>query len=68
MDIIETIDAIFENTLHHLIENKSAQDVATFTRIIMEAKRSVMLASASNPLNTEYILASITPYDYDAQI
>lgn len=66
MDIIESIDAIFDDILPRLIEHKT--DVAEFKKILMDAKLSVIRISASNPLNTEYILGSITPVTYPSII
>lgn len=66
MDIIESIDVIFNDILHRLTEHKT--DAVELKRILMDAKLSVMRISASNPLNTEYILGTITPVTYPSTI
>jgi hypothetical protein len=62
MDMIETIDAIFEGVLLKIIE--CANDATQLENVLNSVKRSVICAAASNPINTTYILNITTPKEY----
>ena len=62
MDVIETIDAIFDDLLPAILkvkDNKHALEA-----LMMQTKRSIICASAANPLNTCYIMQNLTPIEY----
>ena len=59
MDVIETLDAIFEQLLPDII--KCHGDTTKIQELLESTKYSVMCISACNPMNTEYILDALTP-------
>jgi hypothetical protein len=62
MDTIETLNSMFDNVLPKLIDCKG--DATKMTSIMQDFKWSILCASASNPLNTEYIIDNIIPVEY----
>jgi len=62
MDAMETIDGIFNELLRKLM--KSGITKHEIEVLLTDAKKSVIIASASNPLNSPYLLGLLTPNEY----
>jgi len=62
MDTIETITDIFDNLRQNIVKN--IHSIETIEELLLDAQRAVLNVTASNPLNTMYIMNSIRPIDY----
>ena len=66
MDIIETINAIFEDILPKILE--CSNDTSELKKLLSSVKRSVLCAAVCNPMNTTYIIDTTTPIEYSWSI
>ena len=62
MDIIETIDAVFDDLLPEIM--KAHGDKKSLERLLSKTKHTILCISAANPMNTCYIMEGIQPTEY----
>jgi len=60
--MIETVYDIFENLEKGITEN--LDDIDSIRKLILTARKAVICVTAANPLNTTYIMQTITPINY----
>lgn len=65
IDIIETINELFEQIYTDIILTSSSDDNREIYYNLMKKKRAVLCASACNPMNTYEILYQLTPKQYN---
>ena len=58
MDIIDTIDTLFQELLPQII--KCNGDTVQITNILNSAKTALIYISACNPINTSYLINAIS--------
>jgi hypothetical protein len=64
MDMIKTIDAIFEKMYDDVCIILQKND-DTIYNVLMNTKKSILCASAANPMNINSISESLTPKTYE---
>jgi len=64
MDVIETVNALFEDIYKEYIIRLGSNSDEELYKILMKKRRAVLCIIATNPINTENILYALTPKDY----